>query len=65
MSVTAARGFRASGVAARISKLGPDLALVAGEGECVGAGMFTANRVQAAPVVISKEHLELASRRPS
>ena len=58
MSVTAAKGFTASGVAARISKLGPDLGLVTGNGECVGAGMFTANRVQAAPVVVSKEHLE-------
>jgi glutamate N-acetyltransferase / amino-acid N-acetyltransferase len=57
MSITAAPGFRASGVAARISKLGPDLALVTGNGDCVGAGMFTANRVQAAPVVVSKEHL--------
>jgi glutamate N-acetyltransferase/amino-acid N-acetyltransferase len=60
MSVTAAKGFSASGVAARISKLGPDLALVVGSGDSVGAGMFTANRVQAAPVVVSKEHLELA-----
>ncbi|MFL6018678.1 MAG: bifunctional glutamate N-acetyltransferase/amino-acid acetyltransferase ArgJ [Gaiellaceae bacterium] len=63
MSVTAAKGFTAAGVAARISKLGPDLALVAGEGECVGAGMFTTNRVQAAPVVVSKEHLERAQPR--
>ena len=60
MSVTAAQGFTAGGVAARISKLGPDLALVAGNRDCVGAGMFTANRVQAAPVVVSKEHLERA-----
>ena len=60
MSVTAAQGFTASGVTARISKLGLDLALVAGNNECVGAGMFTANRVQAAPVVVSKEHLERA-----
>ena len=60
MSVTAAKGFTASGVAARISKLGPDLALVAGNGACVGAGMFTANRVQAAPVVVSKDHLDQA-----
>lgn len=60
MSVTAAPGFTASGVAARISKLGPDLALVVGNGECVGAGMFTTNRVQAAPVVVSKAHLERA-----
>jgi glutamate N-acetyltransferase / amino-acid N-acetyltransferase len=61
MSVTAASGFTASGVAARISKLGPDLALVVGEGDCVGAAMFTANRVQAAPVVVSKEHLAAAA----
>jgi glutamate N-acetyltransferase/amino-acid N-acetyltransferase len=60
MSVTAAKGFSASSVAARISKLGPDLALVVGSGDCVGAGMFTVNRVQAAPVVVSKEHLEHA-----
>jgi glutamate N-acetyltransferase / amino-acid N-acetyltransferase len=60
MSVTAAKGFTASGVTARISKLRSDLALVAGNGDCVGAGMFTANRVQAAPVVVSKEHLESA-----
>ena len=60
MSVTAAQGFTASGVAARISKLGLDLALVAGDGPCVGAGLFTANRVQAAPVVVSKEHLAQA-----
>src|SRR6478672_6426902 len=61
MSVTAASGFTAGGVNARISKLSPDLALVMGEGECVGAGMFTANRVQAAPVVLSKEHLAAAA----
>ena len=60
MSVTAAKGFSASGVATRISKLGLDLALVKGNGDCVGAGMFTMNRVQAAPVVVSKEHLERA-----
>jgi len=63
MSVTAAKGFKASGVAARISKLGPDLALVVGDGACVGTGLFTANRVQAAPVVVSKEHLERAQPR--
>jgi glutamate N-acetyltransferase/amino-acid N-acetyltransferase len=63
MSVTAVKGFKAAGVAARISKVGPDLAVVAGEGECVGAAMFTTNRVQAAPVVVSKEHLERAQPR--
>ena len=63
MSVTTAKGFRAAGVAARISRLGLDLAVVAGDGACAGAGMFTTNRVQAAPVVVSKEHLELAEPR--
>jgi glutamate N-acetyltransferase/amino-acid N-acetyltransferase len=63
MSVTAAKGFKAAGVAARISKFGPDLALVAGEGACVGAAMFTTNRVQAAPVVVSKEHVGRAQPR--
>ena len=57
MSVTAAKGFTASGVAARISKLGLDLALVHSELPAVGAAMFTANRVQAAPVLVSREHL--------
>jgi glutamate N-acetyltransferase / amino-acid N-acetyltransferase len=57
MSVTAAKGFTASGVAARISKLGLDLALVHSEMPAVGAAMFTANRVQAAPVLVSREHL--------
>src|SRR5262249_55036095 len=60
MSVTAARGFTASGVAARISKLGPDLALVAGNGGCGGGAVFPANRGQAAPVLVSTEHLERA-----
>jgi glutamate N-acetyltransferase/amino-acid N-acetyltransferase len=60
VSVTAAQGFVASGVAARISKLGLDLALVRSELPAVGAGMFTANRVQAAPVVVSRENLERA-----
>jgi glutamate N-acetyltransferase/amino-acid N-acetyltransferase len=63
LSVTAAKGFRASGVAARISKLGPDLALVACDGKCTGAAMFTTNRVQAAPVLVSKEHLDVAQPR--
>jgi glutamate N-acetyltransferase/amino-acid N-acetyltransferase len=63
MSVTAAGGFNASGVAARISKLGPDLALVACDGGCTGAAMFTTNRLQAAPVIVSREHLERAQPR--
>jgi glutamate N-acetyltransferase / amino-acid N-acetyltransferase len=60
MSVTAARGFVASGVPCGIRKAKPDLAVVRSVAPATGAAMFTANRVQAAPVVVSKEHLGLA-----
>jgi glutamate N-acetyltransferase / amino-acid N-acetyltransferase len=53
MSVTAARGFRAGGVAAGIKHNGGrDLALVVNDGPAhVAAAVFTANRVKAAPVL--------------
>jgi glutamate N-acetyltransferase/amino-acid N-acetyltransferase len=61
MSVTAAKGFVASGVHAGLRKNGRrDLALVRSLVPATGAGMFTANRVQAAPVTVCREHLELA-----
>ncbi len=60
MSVTAALGFVASGVHCGIRKEKPDLALVRSLPPATGAAMFTVNRVQAAPVVVSKEHLALA-----
>ncbi|HVD29991.1 MAG TPA: bifunctional glutamate N-acetyltransferase/amino-acid acetyltransferase ArgJ [Mycobacteriales bacterium] len=59
MSVTAARGFRAAGVAAGIrSGCGPDLALVVNDGPLdAAAGVLTANRVQAAPVLWTRQVL--------
>ena len=60
MSVTAAKGFVASGVHSGLRRSAPDLAIVRSLAPATGAAMFTANRMQAAPVVISKEHLELA-----
>jgi glutamate N-acetyltransferase/amino-acid N-acetyltransferase len=57
MSVTAARGFLASGVRCGIKREGLDLALVRSSAHAVGAALFTQNRVQAAPVVISRRHL--------
>ena len=60
MSVTAAKGFVASGLHSGLRRNAPDLALVRSLVPATGAAMFTANRMQAAPVVISKEHLELA-----
>ncbi len=61
MSVTAAKGFAAAGVACGIRKNGRrDLALVRSLVPATGAAMFTTNRFLAAPVVVSREHLELA-----
>ena len=61
MSVTAASGFVATGVHCGIRRNGRlDLALVRSLPPATGAGMFTQNRVLAAPVIVSKEHLGLA-----
>jgi glutamate N-acetyltransferase / amino-acid N-acetyltransferase len=60
MSVTAAAAFVASGVHAGIRRSGPDLALVRSTVPAVGAAVWTTNRVLAAPVVVSKRHLEAA-----
>ena len=61
MSVTAAQGFVASGVAAGIRPSGkPDVAVVRSTQRAVGAALWTTNRVQAAPVTVSKRHLEVA-----
>jgi glutamate N-acetyltransferase/amino-acid N-acetyltransferase len=57
VTVTAPRGFRAAGVVAGLKASGrPDLALVVNDGpEHSAAGVFTGNRVQAAPVVWSRQ----------
>ena len=57
MSVTAAQGFRASGVVAGLKASGaPDLALVVNDGpDHHGAAVFTSNRVEAAPVTWSRQ----------
>lgn len=61
MSVTAAQGFAAAGVAAGIKPSGkPDVALVRSLVPSVGAALWTTNRVQAAPVVVSRRHLSQA-----
>jgi len=57
VGVTAALGFRASGVAAGIKASGQaDLALVVNEGPArAAAAVFTSNRVKAAPVLWSEQ----------
>ena len=49
--VTAAKGFRAAGVAAEIKYVGrPDVALIVADAPCAAAAVFTTNKVAAAPV---------------
>ncbi|GAA1766063.1 bifunctional glutamate N-acetyltransferase/amino-acid acetyltransferase ArgJ [Luedemannella helvata] len=59
MSVTHPKGFRAAGVAAGIkSSGGPDVALVVNDGpDATAAGVFTTNKVKAAPVLWSQQVL--------
>ncbi|MBI2169494.1 MAG: bifunctional glutamate N-acetyltransferase/amino-acid acetyltransferase ArgJ [Actinobacteria bacterium] len=60
MGVTAAKGFEAAGIACGIKEDGrPDLALVATAGRrpVPAAAVFTTNKVQAAPVQVSRDHL--------
>jgi glutamate N-acetyltransferase/amino-acid N-acetyltransferase len=68
VSVTAPKGFVASGVACGIKPSGdPDLALVAtADGRAVpAAGVFTANKATAAPVLVSGDHLAATGGRAS
>ncbi|MER6051424.1 bifunctional glutamate N-acetyltransferase/amino-acid acetyltransferase ArgJ [Streptomyces sp. NPDC001793] len=60
MSVTAAKGFLAAGVAAGIKENGnADLALVVNSGpRLAAAGVFTSNRVKAAPVLWTEQVLK-------
>jgi glutamate N-acetyltransferase / amino-acid N-acetyltransferase len=63
MSVTAAKGFVAAGVHAGIRRDRKDVALLLASSGATGAAMWTQNRVQAAPVVVSKANLELSEPR--
>lgn len=56
--ITAARGFRAGAVASGIKKTEAlDLVLVASDREATAAGVFTQNKVRAAPVTLSEQNL--------
>ena len=56
--VTTPRGFRAAGIRAGIKASGDlDLAVVASETPAAAAAVFTLNKAQAAPVIVSREHL--------
>lgn len=65
MTVTRPRGFRASGVAAGLKSSGaPDVALVVNDGpSTTAAGVYTANRFDAAPVRWSRPITQAGSAR--
>ncbi len=55
------RGFTFSSTACGLKKSGLDLALIASESPATAAAVFTTNLVQAAPVVLSREHIRRAA----
>ncbi|MDA8234262.1 MAG: bifunctional glutamate N-acetyltransferase/amino-acid acetyltransferase ArgJ [Clostridia bacterium] len=57
--VTAPQGFRAAGVAAGIKKNGnKDLAILVSDVPANAAGVFTTNKVKAAPLLVTMENLQ-------
>jgi glutamate N-acetyltransferase/amino-acid N-acetyltransferase len=58
VSVTYPRGFRAAGMSAGLKPSGrPDLGLLVGDPGTTVAGLFTTNRVAAAPVLLSRARI--------
>lgn len=55
--VTAACGFEAAGVRCGLKARGSDLALIYSAPSAKAAGVFTTNRVQAAPVLVSRDRV--------
>jgi glutamate N-acetyltransferase / amino-acid N-acetyltransferase len=56
--VTAPKGFRGGGISCGIKRSGrPDLSLVLSGTDATGAGVFTTNRVKAAPVLLGARRL--------
>ena len=63
--ITRPKGYRATGVAAGIKTVAgaADVALLVSDVPAAAAGVFTTNKVCAAPVRIAREHLEACGRR--
>ena len=59
--VTAPQGFRAAGISCGIKARGLDLALLASAPRASAAAIFTTNRAQAAPVIVSRRQLTASS----
>jgi glutamate N-acetyltransferase / amino-acid N-acetyltransferase len=59
-TVTSPEGFRAGAVNAGISSVSGklDLGILCSDSSCAAAGVFTRNRIQAAPVILSRKRVE-------
>ena len=55
--ITEPKGFLSAGIHCGIKKVKRDLALIVSTTPATAAGVFTLNKVQAAPVLICKQHL--------
>ena len=60
--ITAPVGFKAAGVASGIKNGKRDLAIVVSETDCVTAGVFTTNRVKAAPLEVTRRRVREGKR---
>src|SRR5262245_28567175 len=63
LSVTAPKGFLAGTARCGLKKAGDDLAIIFSERPAVASAVFTQNLVQAAPVLVSREHLRFKTHR--
>lgn len=56
--ITAPKGFLSCGIHCGIKFIRKDLALIYSQEPCVACGLFTQNKVQAAPITVTKRHLQ-------
>jgi len=63
LSVTAPKGFLAGTARCGLKKAGDDLAIIFSERPAAAAAVFTQNLVQAAPLLVSREHLRFKTHR--
>jgi len=62
--ITAPQGFLAAGIPSGIKKSGKkDLALIYSEVTASAAGLFTSNKVKAAPIIVSQDHISSGKAR--
>lgn len=63
-NIAMVQGFKASAVAAGLKKnKGPDMTLIYSECDATAAGVFTTNKVKAAPVLLTREHISSGRAR--